>query len=159
MNLFDKDNSILKEIVNLNYKASLVIAGGGTSTISSLLLIPGASNFILEAHIPYSKKSLERYLDCEVKTTCNTLVSIQLARTAKKRADFLNHEKKYNIGISCTSALKTNRIRVGDDRAHISIFINKKIFYKYIRLKTYTRLEQEKEISFYILNFIKETIG
>ena len=65
MNLFDKDNLILKEIINLNYKASLVIAGGGTSTISSLLLIPGASNFILEAHIPYSKKSLERYLDCE----------------------------------------------------------------------------------------------
>ena len=100
MNLFDKDNSILKEIIKLNYKASLVIAGGGTSTISSLLLIPGASNFILEAHIPYSKKSLERYLDCEIKTTCNTLVSIQLAKTAKKRADFLNHEKKYNIGIS-----------------------------------------------------------
>ena len=104
-------------------------------------------------------KSLERYLDCEVKTTCNTIVSIQLARTAKKRADFLNHEKKYNIGISCTSALKTNRIRTGSDRAHISIFIHKKIFYKYIRLKTLTRLEQEKEISFYILNFIKETIG
>ena len=71
----------------------------------------------------------------------------------------MNHEKKYNIGISCTSALKTNRIRAGSDRAHISIFIHKKIFYKYIRLKTYTRLEQEKEISFYILNFIKETIG
>ena len=86
MNLFDKDNSILNEIINLNYKASLVITGGGSSTISSLLLIPGASNFILEAHIPYSKKSLERYLDCEVKTTCNTIVSIQLARTAKKKS-------------------------------------------------------------------------
>ena len=97
MNLFDKDNLILKEIIKLNYKASLVIAGGGTSAISSLLLIPGASNFILEAHIPYSKKSLERYLDCEIKTTCNTLVSIQLAKTAKKRADFLNHEKKNTI--------------------------------------------------------------
>ena len=148
----------LKEIVNLNYKACFVITGGGADAISSLLSIPGASNFILDAQIPYSKKSLELYLERDVKSTCSTIISLELAKIAKKKADFLNDEKKFNLGISCTSALKTNRTREGNDRAHISIITHKKIFYKYIQLKALSRFEQEKETSNSILNFIKETI-
>ena len=58
---------IVKSIHDSPFKLTYVSSGGGTNAISSLLEVPGASNTILESYIPYSKESMNTFLNKEVK--------------------------------------------------------------------------------------------
>ena len=54
---------IVNEVHKSPYKLTIVSSGGGTNAISALLEVPGASNTILESHIPYSKESMNSFLN------------------------------------------------------------------------------------------------
>ena len=58
----DRTN-LIKKIHESKYKITYVSSGGGTNAISSLLRVPGASNTILETYVPYSKKSMDLFLN------------------------------------------------------------------------------------------------
>ena len=49
---------IERNLVECGYKASVIISGGGSSFISNILKFPGASEFVVDAKIPYSKEAL-----------------------------------------------------------------------------------------------------
>ena len=58
MNLAKK----IKDIHESIFKFVIVSSGGGSNAIGTLLKVPGASNSILEAYIPYAKETLDFYL-------------------------------------------------------------------------------------------------
>ena len=159
MNILKLNRIVLDKLSFHKFKACFVVTGGGSQSIASLLSIPGASENILEVQIPYSKKALEIYLNQALLTTCNSIISTKLARAAKQRADLICSQKENNIGISCTSALISNRVRKGKNRAHFTLVTNNKLFYKYVIPISLTRSEQEVEISNNLLKFICETIS
>ena len=49
---------IERNLIGSGYKASVIISGGGSSFISNILKFPGASEFVVDAQIPYSKEAL-----------------------------------------------------------------------------------------------------
>ena len=86
----------IKEIHNSDYKFVIVSSGGGSNAIASLLEVPGASNSVLEAYIPYAKESLDFYL-------LKNLIFIarkklrsewQLKLTAQQKKLTLNHQER-----------------------------------------------------------------
>ena len=58
-----KDNlKIIQELHKTDFKFVIVSSGGGSNAVGTLLKVPGASNSVLEAYIPYAKESLDFYL-------------------------------------------------------------------------------------------------
>ena len=54
-------NSI-ERIHECDVKIVLSVSGAGSKALSWLLEVPGASNSILEANVPYSEKSMSSFL-------------------------------------------------------------------------------------------------
>ena len=98
----------------------LAVTGGGSSALSSLLNVSGASNTVLEAYVPYHAASMRSYLGSRSSAPCNTHTARALAMTGFQRAKKMQVDGPI-FGLGCTSALTTNRERKGADRCHIAI--------------------------------------
>ena len=100
----------------------LIMTGGGSLLLSTLMTEPGASNTVLHAEIPYSAAALNNVLGYAPKSSASAVVARQLAITAYERGlglDPKTPDACFGLGISC--ALATKRARKGDDRAFIAI--------------------------------------
>lgn len=141
------------------YKACIVIAGGGTSAAQAILAHPGASRFVLDVSIPYSTKAFENYLIPErfEGSFCSEAAAVELAKSAYDQAIYYAPNEEV-VGISCTAAIKTSRVRRGSDRAFVTIYSP-----KFTRTATFSltgsdRTEQEAELGELVINFIHETL-
>ena len=114
----------------------LAITGGGTKIIPRLFARPGASQWLLEATVPYHPESLRRYLlphhasgsanpqaPNPAASAASETTARQLAVAAYERArQLIGSESPDNpIGLACTCALATGRTRRGNDRVFIAI--------------------------------------
>ncbi len=101
----------------------LAVTGGGTQAIADLLAVPGASESILEAMVPYSNASLEQFLGGSVDQACSGQTARSLAMAAFQRAQVLAEPISSDIvfGVSCSAALATNRVKAGPHRAFVTI--------------------------------------
>ena len=104
-------------------KACLVITGAGTSAISALFGVAGASRTVIDAQIPYSVSALDRYVgtsaDQHVSREEAKLMAIKAQRNAVELANPDDVHDRL-IGLSCTAAIATDRLRRGENRAHIA---------------------------------------
>ena len=75
---------IVKKIHSSSFKLTFVSSGGGTNAISSLLKVPGASNTILESYIPYSKESMDAFLNKKVDHYCSLNTCLSQASNSYK---------------------------------------------------------------------------
>lgn len=143
-------------IQSSSFMAALVTTGGGSGAIHALLSHPGASRFVLDAQIPYSPAALEAYLGLPPISACSEESARQLARAAYHRASRVTD---YPLGISCTAALQTKRVRRGDDRAFIGIKSDRCEVTEKLDLKSVGRAAQEAELSAALLECIARFIG
>ena len=102
-------------------RAMLVVTGGGTQAIADLLAVPGASRTVLEVVVPYSEAALTEFLGAHPYQAVSVETAAALARAAYKRAVVLYPADDPLVGISCTAALATDRLKKGAHRAHIGI--------------------------------------
>ena len=146
------NHSIIPSILSSNHRAALVLAGGGTGALHSILQTAGASRFILDAQIPYSPAALEKYTGGKIEHA----VSID---AVKKMADVALQTAGATMGIAVTAALQTDRRRRGDDRALICIKTAgaEKLFS--LHFSPAARAEQEKILSDWILILIAHAAG
>ena len=152
-------NIIAKIHHNDSIKGSLVVTGCGSTAISWLLSVPGASKSILSAHVPYSKLSLEKYLNKELKNHVSEEESINMANKAYLDSSTILDIGKNDInlfGLGCTGAISTDRERKGEDKAHISLRSEKKIttYSIYFDKNNRNRITEEIIISKLIINSI-----
>lgn len=102
-------------------RAMLVVTGGGTQAIADLLSVPGASRTVLEVVVPYSEAALTEFLGASPRRAVSVETAAALARAAYKRAVDLHATEGPLVGVSCTAALATDRLKRGAHRAHIGI--------------------------------------
>lgn len=154
------DNSLVEQIHQRTGKIIIVVTGGGASAITRLLAVPGASNTLISAFIPYHQAELSTYLGAEPEQACSSNTARALAMVAWQRARQV--EKSAPVfGVGCTAALATNRDRRGDDRCYIAIqsldstFVAEVTFDKAGR----DRPEEEQLCSELLLGVIARTLG
>ena len=113
----------IKEIHESNFRFVIVSSGGGSNAIASLLKVPGASNSVLEAYIPYAKESLDFYLLKQPDFYCSKDTSLRMAAKAYSAAKKIDQGTPTNqlFGIAITAALATNYEKKGDHRFHIAL--------------------------------------
>ena len=104
-------------------KACLVITGAGTSAISTLFSVAGASRTVIDAQVPYSRTALDAYVGTQAeqhvsKDEARTM-AIKAYQLAVRLSDPQPHPHPL-IGLSCTAAIATDRHRRGENRVHIA---------------------------------------
>ena len=73
---------IIQELHKTDFKFVIVSSGGGSNAIGTLLKVPGASNSVLEAYIPYAKESLDFYLLRKPDFYCSKDTTLRMAARA-----------------------------------------------------------------------------
>ena len=86
MDLLELRKKTISNIHESKFKFVIVSSGGGSNAIGSLLKVPGASNSILEAYIPYAKESLDFYLMKKPESYCSLDTTTRMAARAYSAA-------------------------------------------------------------------------
>lgn len=151
-----------------------MVTGAGIQAISDLFAQPGTSRTILEALVPYARKALDEFVGVRANQHVSAEEALLIAEAALKRARYLaderdagepvadeTGERQLLFGVGCTAAVATDRVRRGEDRAHVawtdgtrsggaSIWFDK---------NARTRAEEDTIVSAIVLNSIAKAIG
>ena len=104
-------------------RGCIAVTGSGIQAISDLFSEPGASRTILDAQVPYSRLALEEFVGALTDQHVSGEEAKLMANAALKRAQYLAQGDEGDeplFGIGCTAAVATDRVRRGEDRAHIA---------------------------------------
>jgi nicotinamide mononucleotide (NMN) deamidase PncC len=112
-------SGIIEQIHSSKFSFELAVTGGGTSSLSQLLAVPGASNSLLNGVIPYSFEALNHYLGGTPAQACSEKTARMMAGRAYVNATGFRQSDVFGIG--ATAAIQTNRQRRGEDRIHVAI--------------------------------------
>ena len=110
MDLLNQRKKTISNIHESKFKFVIVSSGGGSNAIGSLLKVPGASNSILEAYIPYAKESLDFYLMKKPESYCSLDTTTRMAARAYSAAKKIDQETNIEqlFGIAISATLSTN---------------------------------------------------
>ena len=114
-------SDLIEKIHRSPKKFVLALTGGGSKALGKLLSIPGASETVLEASIPYHSQALITYLGQEPENSASSSTARNLAMAAWHRARTINQSHVNVAGVGVTCALTTKRRRLGTNRCHIAI--------------------------------------
>ena len=154
---------VIKKIHDSSFRFVLISSGGGTNAISEILKVPGASNSVLEAYVPYAKESLDHYLLRQPDHYCSldtTLSMAAKAYSAAKKIDTKTHPKKL-FGVAVTASLATNYSKKGDHKFFIAIQTHKysqSFSYQFTKGEL-SRDEEEKIVTKYIISALSAACG
>jgi hypothetical protein len=153
----------IKEIHSSDYKFVIVSSGGGSNAIASLLEVPGASNSVLEAYIPYAKESLDFYLLKKPDFYCSKETALRMAAKAYSAAKKIDAEssRKKLLGVAITAALATNYKKRGDHKFHVALQTEdySKSISCVLEKGARSREEEEQLVTEYVVNLISESLG
>ena len=139
---------------------SLATTGGGVELLTWLLNHPGASGCILEARVPYHQRALREYLQAAGPHGSNQRTARDMAIRAFAKGCRFSGADATTIGLGCSAALATNRVRRGEDRAFVALRSLAELRFTQLRFwGESSRLEQEEALSNYCLDLICETSG
>ncbi len=100
------------------------MTGGGSLAISDLLCIPGASQTLLEARVPYSHAALCQWLGGRVPDqACSAETAAAMAMAAFQRARELVTPARAAgqvLGLAATATLRTDRPHQGEHRIYVA---------------------------------------
>lgn len=82
-----------------------------------LLTVPGASRTVLESRVPYAQSALQEALKFPTSSYASVGTAVDMAKAAYKQAAQLSDIGTSIIGIGCTCALMTDRVKKGDHKA------------------------------------------
>lgn len=160
---FVTPSELAKKIHGVPGRGCIVVTGSGIQAISDLFAEPGASRTVLEAHVPYSHRSLEVFVGQPADQHVSADEASLMAAAALQRAEHLvdgEPEKGLLFGVGCTAAVATDRVRRGEDRAHIAWTNGERSggasiwFDKTVR----TRADEDAVVSAIVLNSIAKAL-
>ena len=154
---------IVEKIHSSPFKLVIVSSGGGTNAISSLLKVPGASNTILESHIPYSKESMNEFLNSKPDHYCSLDTCLSMAANAYKKSTKIDRQSKskHLLGIAITANLATTYKKKGDHKFFIVVQSHDYTKYLecYLEKDIRTREMEEELITGCVINLLSESCG
>ena len=104
------------------HKSVLVVAGAGSSAMSWLLGVSGASRTLLETRVPYGRFSMIDLVGEEPEQYVSPQNARDMARAAYRRGLTLREDDSPVVGVSCTATIATDRPKRGDHRACIAVW-------------------------------------
>lgn len=113
-------NPTIQTLHDSPWQGVLHITGGGTSLLSELIAVAGASRTVLDATIPYASSALSQLLGREPEQASSAATARALAMAAFQRARTLGDSGAY-FGLGCGASLTTDRAKRGQTRAHWAI--------------------------------------
>ena len=116
----DEIEDIVVNLHNAPPKAVLAVAGAGSSALSWLLGVGGASRTLLAAQVPYSRWAMVDLVGQEPEQYVSPETARAMAKAAYRRGLLLREDAAPVVGIACTAAIATDRTRRGADRACIA---------------------------------------
>jgi len=124
----------------------IIATGGGTSAISMLQSVPGASASLLEAQVPYSNLAVDELLGAKPDRYCAPQTALDLAVSAYSRGRHLAAgQNRPVIGASCTASLVSSRPKRGEHRAHIAVQTQTRTLLQTLRLERGLRSRHAEE--------------
>ncbi|MYD50939.1 MAG: hypothetical protein F4W93_05575 [Dehalococcoidia bacterium] len=111
---------VIRQVHASPVQAVVVVTGGGAQSISRLLRVPGASRTVLEILVPYSERALEDFLGERPHQVASVETAEAMSRQAHRRAMELAEADVPLVGIGCTAALATDRLKRGAHRVHVA---------------------------------------
>ena len=112
-----------KKLHSVAGRGCIAITGSGIQAISDLFSEPGAPRTILDAQVPYSRLALEEFIGVPTDQHVSVEEAKLMAKAALKRAQHLAQGDEGDeplFGVGCTAAVATDRVRRGEDRAHVA---------------------------------------
>ena len=149
--------NVIQQIHDANGQFEIAVAGGGTSAISKLLEISGASRSLLNGVIPYSDSALTSYLGTRPASACSDTTARLMATRAFHNARKLC--STHVIGIGATAALQTDRIRRGADQLFVAVQSRHATRVYHLSLDKQTdRISQERQCAEFIILIIAASL-
>ena len=111
----------LVECIHASHSQTVIaVAGAGGQTVAWLLGVPGASRTVLEAIVPYGRRSMIEYLGHEPTQYVSPAAAREMAEAAYKRAVQLREDQGPVVGVACTATLATDRPKRGQHRCCVA---------------------------------------
>lgn len=139
----NEKNELIEQIHSSGWKSVWAVTGGGIAAVHVILAYPGASRFILDIRIPYSREALAAYLGEPPVYACSEETARKMAAKALEKG---------TLGVSCTAVLQSGSHPIEPHRAFICIQSSQKIFCERIDLEPGTRSEQDAFLSGVLLS-------
>ena len=117
------DSNIERVITRMHgtpHKSVLIVAGAGSSAMSWLLGVSGASRTILETMVPYGRLSMIDLVGEEPAQYVSEQNARDMAFAAYRRGLELREDDSPVVGVACTATIATDRPKRGDHRACIA---------------------------------------
>lgn len=127
-------------------QAVIFIAGGASQVLGWLMSVPGASNTILEALIPYSRTSMNQLLGKVPLQYTNQQTAEEMAILAYNRALKLSRPGWAVVGVGFTGTLASASPKFGDHRFCLSTRTSGRLWTSTICLIKGMRSREEEDI-------------
>ncbi len=111
---------VVVKIHGTPHKTVLAVAGAGSSAMSWLLDVAGASRTVLEARVPYGRYSMIDLVGEEPAQYVSSENAREMARSSYRRGLALREDDSPVVGLACTATIATDRPKRGDHRACIA---------------------------------------
>ncbi|WP_205703949.1 hypothetical protein [Candidatus Chloroploca sp. Khr17] len=98
-----------------------VCAGAGSLALAWLHAVAGSSRTILEARDVYAPRALAELVADPSPQAVSATTALALANWALQRARTLSEGDWPLLGVACTAAIATDRVRQGADRAFVAV--------------------------------------
>ncbi|MBA0798846.1 hypothetical protein Gohar_009400, partial [Gossypium harknessii] len=122
------------------------------SALGLLMSVPGASNTVLEAVVPYSRMSMIQLLAKIPAKYCSQQTADEMALLAYNRALKLSSPGSPVLGVGFTGSLATTHPKQGDHRFHLSTRTSDRHWASTVTLlKGLRSRDQEEKVSSYFL--------
>ncbi|XP_010695917.2 uncharacterized protein LOC104908499 isoform X1 [Beta vulgaris subsp. vulgaris] len=142
----DMMKTLIEAIHSTPTQAVLYIAGGASHTVGWLTSIPGASNTVLEAVIPYSRMSMIQLLGKIPSQFADMRTAEELALVAYNRALKICKPGCPVLGVGFTGSLATTRPKQGDHRFHMCTRTSNRLSLSTVTLSKGLRTREDEEI-------------
>ncbi|KAK4779871.1 hypothetical protein SAY87_015977 [Trapa incisa] len=142
----------LEAIHSSSTQAVLYVVGGASQAIGWLLSVPGASNTVLEALVPYSRMSLIQLFGKVPSQFCSRQTAEEMALLAYNRALKLSNLDSPVVGVGFSGTLVSAQPKRGDHRFYVATRTSNQLWVSTVTLtKGLRNREQEDEVSSQVL--------
>ncbi|KAL7149389.1 hypothetical protein ABFS83_05G037300 [Erythranthe nasuta] len=129
-------------------QAVIYLSGGASQALGWLMSVPGASNTVLEAVVPYSRMSMLQLLGKAPSQFASRQTAEDMALMAYNRALKLSQPGFPSLGVGFTGSLVSARPKLGEHRFHVSTRTSDHLWTSTVTLSKGLRTrEQEDEVS------------
>ncbi|BAB02685.1 unnamed protein product [Arabidopsis thaliana] len=137
--------TIVESIHSSPTQAVVYLSGGASQSLGWLMSVPGASNTLLEAVVPYSMISMVQLLGRVPNQHCSQSMANEMALLAYNRALKLSKPGCAVLGVGFTGTLATSRPKRGDHRFFLSIRASNRIWETSVTLTKGKRSREEED--------------